>query len=109
MATPQEVEHVSRHHLIIDQTPKLKFELVDVGGQRSERKKWIQCFDNVTAGCLDLQVKSSQTVSGSAGSLKVNIDPPFLCSPLHHLVERLQPDALRGRDDKQNEGEPEAL
>jgi len=31
------------------QTPKLKFELVDVGGQRSERKKWIQCFDNVTA------------------------------------------------------------
>ena len=53
---------ISRHHLIIDQTPKLKFELVDVGGQRSERKKWIQCFDNVTAGCLDLQVKSSQTV-----------------------------------------------
>ena len=34
------------------QTPKLKFELVDVGGQRSERKKWIQCFDNVTAGSI---------------------------------------------------------
>jgi len=31
------------------QTSKMKFELVDVGGQRSERKKWIQCFDNVTA------------------------------------------------------------
>ena len=28
----------------------LRFELVDVGGQRSERKKWIHCFDNVTAG-----------------------------------------------------------
>ena len=28
----------------------MKFELVDVGGQRSERKKWIQCFDNVTSG-----------------------------------------------------------
>jgi guanine nucleotide-binding protein G(i) subunit alpha len=26
-----------------------KLILVDVGGQRSERKKWIHCFDNVTA------------------------------------------------------------
>jgi len=26
-----------------------KFKLYDVGGQRNERKKWIHCFDNVTA------------------------------------------------------------
>lgn len=25
------------------------FEMYDVGGQRNERKKWIHCFDNVTA------------------------------------------------------------
>lgn len=27
----------------------LQFNLVDVGGQRSERKKWIHCFEGVTA------------------------------------------------------------
>jgi len=26
-----------------------KFMIMDVGGQRNERKKWIHCFDNVTA------------------------------------------------------------
>lgn len=26
-----------------------KFHVVDVGGQRNERKKWIHCFENVTA------------------------------------------------------------
>jgi len=28
---------------------QLKFRLVDVGGQRNERKKWIHCFEDVTA------------------------------------------------------------
>jgi guanine nucleotide-binding protein G(o) subunit alpha len=28
---------------------ELHFRLVDVGGQRSERKKWIHCFEDVTA------------------------------------------------------------
>ena len=27
----------------------LNFRVFDVGGQRSERKKWIHCFEDVTA------------------------------------------------------------
>ena len=28
---------------------KLFIRMVDVGGQRSERRKWIHCFENVTS------------------------------------------------------------
>ena len=28
---------------------KQNFKMYDVGGQRNERKKWIHCFENVTA------------------------------------------------------------
>lgn len=33
---------------VIDLDKNLRLHFYDVGGQRSERKKWIHCFDNVT-------------------------------------------------------------
>merc|ERR1719474_217874 len=40
-----------RDYEMCDQNKKIKsiFKIVDVGGQKSERKKWIKCFDSVTA------------------------------------------------------------
>jgi len=32
-----------------DEPDRLHFQVVDVGGQRNERKKWIHCFDDVRA------------------------------------------------------------
>lgn len=29
--------------------PPLRYSVVDVGGQRNERKKWLHCFDDVKA------------------------------------------------------------
>lgn len=31
------------------QVQGLEYRVLDVGGQRSERRKWIHCFENVTA------------------------------------------------------------
>lgn len=37
---------IVEHDFTIDSNP---FKMFDVGGQRNERKKWIHCFENVTA------------------------------------------------------------
>ncbi|KAJ1552421.1 guanine nucleotide-binding protein subunit alpha, partial [Nowakowskiella sp. JEL0078] len=37
---------------------ELNYRLFDVGGQRSERKKWIHCFENVT--CIVFLVAISE-------------------------------------------------
>jgi len=37
---------IVEHSFVIESQP---FKMFDVGGQRNERKKWIHCFENVTA------------------------------------------------------------
>jgi len=54
----------------------LRFMMVDVGGQRSERRKWIHCFDNVTAvlycaslSCYDLVLREDNTQNRMAEAI----------------------------------------
>ncbi|KAG5179017.1 guanine nucleotide binding protein, alpha subunit [Tribonema minus] len=52
-ATAQDMLHVRIRSsgIVVDRytIDGLAFEIYDVGGQRNERKKWIHCFDNITA------------------------------------------------------------
>lgn len=63
---------------IVFQTNDVNFRMVDVGGQRSERKKWIHCFQDVTAVifCVamseyDLKLYEDETVGRTEESLKL--------------------------------------
>lgn len=56
----------------------VKFRMLDVGGQQSERRKWIHCFDDVTAVIFccalseyDLKLYEDATVNRMHESLKV--------------------------------------
>lgn len=57
---------------------KLHFRLLDVGGQRTERRKWIHCFEDVTAiifcaalSCYDLKLAEDETTNRMIESLKL--------------------------------------
>lgn len=59
---------------------QLTYRMFDVGGQRSERKKWIHCFENVN--CLLFLV----AISGYDQCLvedKDGVGLPFIALPLH--------------------------
>jgi GTPase SAR1 family protein len=50
-----------------------KFKLTDVGGQRSERKKWISCFQNLTAILFVVALSEyDQTLNEDAGTNRMS-------------------------------------
>jgi len=57
---------------------RLHFRLLDVGGQRTERRKWIHCFQEVTAiifcvalSCYDLMLAEDESTNRMMESLKL--------------------------------------
>lgn len=54
---------------------ELTYKLFDVGGQRSERKKWIHCFENVTAIVFLVAISECE---GSPGSWLTDRRPEAL-------------------------------
>eukprot|EP01083_Nonionella_stella_P275182 934504_1 len=66
---------------VIDQKFTIKkniFHIFDVGGQKSERKKWIHCFENVTAvifvaslSCYDEVMFEDESVNSMVDSLQL--------------------------------------
>ena len=53
------------------------YRMVDVGGQRSERKKWIHCFEGVTAIVF--------CVALSAYDLVLAEDEEMVCTVLFYM------------------------
>ena len=51
------------------------FRMVDVGGQRSERRKWIHCFENVTSIMFLVALSEYDQILAEADSQVVVLTP----------------------------------
>lgn len=47
--------------------PPYLFSVVDVGGQRNERRKWIHCFDNVKVSSFSASPATGRCLVGGLG------------------------------------------
>lgn len=59
---------------------ELTYKLFDVGGQRSERKKWIHCFENVTALVFLVSLSEyDQMLYEDESVVRISPESPYLC------------------------------
>ena len=57
------------------------FRMVDVGGQRSERRKWIHCFENVTSIIFLVALSEyDQILFESDNEVRITIIYTILCN-----------------------------
>jgi guanine nucleotide-binding protein G(i) subunit alpha len=68
------------------QIGELTYKLFDVGGQRSERKKWIHCFENVTALVFLVSLSEYDQMLYEDESV-VRISFPTPSAPTHNISE----------------------
>lgn len=71
----------------------INFTLVDVGGQRCERRKWLHCFDSVTAviylAALDeynMTLEEDNSTNRLEESLRLFTDVRFIFLHVHNLL-----------------------
>lgn len=88
-------EHLYNNHLISSVC-----RMFDVGGQRSERKKWIHCFEGVTCiifiaalSAYDMVLVEDDEVVRSCGAMLMLDRPLRLLSDLFKL--QLEPHGVR--------------
>ncbi|XP_054338072.1 guanine nucleotide-binding protein G(t) subunit alpha-1 isoform X1 [Pongo pygmaeus] len=81
----------------------LNFRMFDVGGQRSERKKWIHCFEGVT--CIIFIAALSAYDMVLVEDDEVHLQPPLLRHDVHRALPQQEGRLLR----EDQEGAPQHL
>ena len=64
--------------------------MVDVGGQRSERRKWIHCFENVTSIIFLVALSEYDQILFESENEVLNVSHYFLGSNNEIIFDRIE-------------------